>query len=66
MLEVDGAGALTASKALHICAGDGFQVTGLVLTRGTKACIVNRSAVRWLSSADLFKMMTGEYLPTKE
>lgn len=50
---------LTAKKADHICERDGYAVTGVVLTlSGGRACIVNRSAVRWLhGDDDLFNLM---------
>lgn len=44
---------LTAKKADHICERDGYAVTGVVLTLPDgRACIVNRSAVRWLHGDD--------------
>lgn len=50
---------LTAKKADHICERDGYAVTGVVLTLPDgRACIVNRSAVRWLhGDDDLFNLM---------
>ena len=50
---------LTARKAADICQRDGYKVTGVVLSlEDGRACIVNRSAVRWLSgSRDLWNLM---------
>lgn len=49
---------LTAKKADHICERDGYAVTGVVLTLPDgRACIVNRSAVRWLHGDDMFNLM---------
>lgn len=50
---------LTAQKADHICERDGYAVTGVVLTlQDGRACIVNQSAVRWLSGVrDLWNLM---------
>ena len=54
---------LTARKAADICARDGYQVTGVVLSRKDgSACIVNRSAVRWLSGTrDLWNLMFSNH-----
>lgn len=50
---------LTASKADDICERAGYAVTGVVLTLPDgRACIVNRSAVRWLhGERDLFNLI---------
>jgi len=50
---------LTADKADHICERDGYAVTGVVLTLPDgRACIVNRSAVRWLhGETDLWNLL---------
>lgn len=50
---------LTAQKAAHIIDRDGYAVTGVVLTLPDgRACIVNRSAVRWLhGNDDLFNLL---------
>ena len=49
---------LTAQKASDIIERDGYTVTGVVMTLpGARACIVNRSAVRWLEPGDLFNLM---------
>jgi hypothetical protein len=52
---------LTHSKAKHIITRDGFSVTGFVLTKETgKKCLVDMSAVRWMSCDEFFKMMHPE------
>lgn len=50
---------LTADKADHICEREGYSVTGVVLTLPDgRACIVNRSAVRWLhGETDLWNLL---------
>jgi len=50
---------LTAQKAAHIIERDGYTVTGVVMTLPDgRACIVNRSAVRWLQGKDeLFNLL---------
>ena len=50
---------ITADKADHICDRDGYAVTGVVLTLPDgRACIVNRSAVRWLhGETDLWNLL---------
>lgn len=49
---------LTAQKASDIIERYGYTVTGVVMTLpGGRACIVNRSAVRWLEPGDLFNLM---------
>jgi hypothetical protein len=49
---------LTHSKTKHIIARDSFSVTGFVLTKETgEKCIVDMSAVRWMSRDEFFKMM---------
>ncbi len=50
---------LTAQKAAHILERDGYVVTGVVMTLPDgRACIVNRSAVRWLHGKDdLFNLL---------
>lgn len=49
---------LTHNKTKHIIARDRFSVTGFVLTKenGDK-CIVDMSAVRWMSRDEFFTMM---------
>lgn len=51
------------NTAADICARDGYQVTGVVLSRKDgSACIVNRSAVRWLSGTrDLWNLMFSNH-----
>lgn len=50
---------LTARKAIDICDRDGYQVAGVVLRRAAdgRCAIVNRSAVRWLSSAQMAQLL---------
>jgi len=49
---------LTHRKTKDIIARDNYAITGFVLTNdyGDK-CIVDMSAVRWLSDKEFFKMM---------
>lgn len=55
---------LTREKAAHIIARDGFRVSGVVLTKpGGNACIVDKSAVRWLDSQELFRVMHPDAPP---
>jgi hypothetical protein len=49
---------LTAEKASHICARDGYKVTGVVLHKDDgSCCIVDLSAVRWLTKDDMWSIM---------
>lgn len=55
---------LTAEKADHICKRDGYVVAGVVLSLPDgRACIVNRSAVRWLQGVrDLWNLLHTDSL----
>lgn len=49
---------LTFEKIRHIIHRDGFFITGFVLTRENgEKCIVDMSAVRWLSKDEFFNLM---------
>lgn len=55
---------LTRQKATHIIARDGFQVSGVVLTKPNgSVCIVDKSAVRWLTGDELFRVMHPDAPP---
>lgn len=50
--------ALTHRKTKDIINRDGFAVTGFVMTKENgEKCVVDMSAVRWMSSGEFFKMM---------
>jgi hypothetical protein len=48
---------LTEMKAKNIIDRDGFVVCGYVMDADDKICIVHHSAVRWLSSDEMFRVM---------
>ncbi|MCT9125365.1 hypothetical protein [Cupriavidus gilardii] len=55
---------LTREKAAHIIARDGFQVSGVVMTKPNgSVCIVDKSAVRWMDSMELFRVMHPDAPP---
>lgn len=55
---------LTREKAAHIIARDGFVVSGVVLTKPNgSVCIVDKSAVRWLTGDELFRVMHPDAPP---
>lgn len=49
---------LTRRKAKQIIEQNGFEVTGFVMTdENGKKCIVDMSAVRWMSRDEFYKIM---------
>jgi RNA polymerase subunit RPABC4/transcription elongation factor Spt4 len=58
-----GAKRLTEMKAKNIIDRDGFAVCGYVMDADGKVCIVHHSAVRWLSSDEMFRVMHTDAAP---
>ena len=49
---------LTASKTIHCIGRDNSEITGFVLTEPNgRIGIVDKSAVRWLSSQEMWSLM---------
>jgi len=55
---------LTREKTVHIMARDGFAVSGFVLSKAPDSvCVVDHSAVRWLTGDELFRVMHPDSTP---
>lgn len=54
---------LTAKKADMIMRRDGYKITGFVMRKDRQVCIVDCSAVRWLSDKEMFWLMHNSKSP---